>query len=83
DGNLIRDICSDAVDCTMVESINSMAQLLDIRTIAESVDGEAELEKLKAIGIDYAQGYYLGELVRIDDIGSLAPENRLIENQID
>ncbi|MGD8348186.1 MAG: EAL domain-containing protein [Gammaproteobacteria bacterium] len=83
DGNLVRDICSDAVDCTMVESINSMAQLLDIRTIAESVDGEAELEKLKAIGIDYAQGYYLGELVRIDDIGTLAPESRLIENQID
>jgi len=83
DGNLIRDICSDAVDCTMVESINSMAQLLDIRTIAESVDGEAELEKLKTIGIDYAQGYYLGEPVRIDDIGTLAPESRLIENQID
>jgi diguanylate cyclase (GGDEF)-like protein/PAS domain S-box-containing protein len=82
DGNLIRDICSDAVDCTMVESINSMAHLLDIRTIAESVDGEAELDRLKAIGIDYAQGYYFGELLRIDDIGSLDPESRLIENHV-
>jgi EAL domain-containing protein (putative c-di-GMP-specific phosphodiesterase class I) len=83
DGDLIRDICSDAVDCTMVESINTMAHLLDIRTIAESVDGEAELEKLKSIGIDYAQGYYLGQLVRIDDVGTLDPEGRLIENQVD
>ena len=82
DGNLIRDICSDAVDCTMVESINSMAHLLDIRTIAESVDGEAELDKLKSIGIDYAQGYYLGELSKIDDIGTLDPESRLIENHV-
>ena len=60
DGNLIRDICSDEIDFAMVESINSMAHLLDIKTIAESVDGEASIEKLKSIGIDYAQGYYLG-----------------------
>ena len=83
DGDLIRDICSDAVDCKMVESINSMAHLLDIKTVAESVDGEDELEKLKSIGIDYAQGYYLGQLLRIDDIGTLDAESRLIENQVD
>jgi diguanylate cyclase (GGDEF)-like protein len=70
DGNLIRDICTDEIDRTMVESINSMAHLLDIRTIAESVDGEATIEKLKSIGVDYAQGYYLGELTQLDEIGS-------------
>jgi len=82
DGSLIRDICSDAVDCTMVESINSMAHLLDIKTIAESVDSKEELDKLKAIGIDYAQGYYLGELISLDEIGTIAPEARLIEHQL-
>ena len=70
DGNLIRDINSDEIDRSMVESINSMAHLLEIRTIAESVDGEAAIETLKSIGIDYAQGYYLGELVKLDDLGS-------------
>jgi diguanylate cyclase (GGDEF)-like protein/PAS domain S-box-containing protein len=82
DGSLIRDICSDAVDSTMVESINSLAHLLDIKTIAESVDGREELEKVRAIGIDYAQGYYLGELTSLDDIGTIAPESRLIEHQL-
>jgi len=82
DGSLIRDICSDAVDCKMVESINSMAHLLDIKTIAESVDGRDELDMLKAIGVDYAQGYYLGELLSLDDIGTIAPESRLIEHQL-
>ncbi len=70
DGDLIRDICSDELDCSMVESINSMAHLLDIRTIAENVDNEAVIAKLKSIGLDYAQGYYLGDLVLLDDVGS-------------
>jgi len=82
DGNLIRNLCSDEIDCTMVESINAMAHLLDIKTIAESVDGEAALEKLKSIEIDYAQGYYLGDLVQLDEIGCTAPEHRLSEIQV-
>ena len=82
DGNLVRDICCDAVDCAMVESINTMAQLLDTKTIAESVDGEATLARLKSIGIDYAQGYYLGDLVPLEEIGSTTHDQRLTEIQV-
>jgi len=82
DGNLIRDICSDEIDFAMVESINSMAHLLDIKTIAESVDGEAGIAKLKSIGIDYAQGYYLGDLVKLDDIGNVAQDYGILEIQV-
>ncbi len=81
DGNLIRDINSDEIDRSMVESINSMAHLLEIRTIAESVDGEAAIEKLKSIGIDYAQGYYLGDLVKLDDLGSIESSIGITELQ--
>ena len=83
DGDLIRDIRSDEIDCAMVESINSMAHLLQIRTIAESVDGAAEVDKLKSIGVDYAQGYYLGELQRLDEIGDIRAQRRAIESQVD
>jgi EAL domain-containing protein (putative c-di-GMP-specific phosphodiesterase class I) len=82
DGNLIRDICSDEVDFAMVESINSMAHLLGIRTIAENVDGEASIEKLKSIGIDYAQGYYLGNLVKLDDLGNAAQDYSISEIKV-
>jgi EAL domain-containing protein (putative c-di-GMP-specific phosphodiesterase class I) len=66
----------------MVESINDMAHLLDIRTIAESVDGEATIEKLKSIGVDYAQGYYLGELAQLDEIGSADQDQSLSETPV-
>ena len=82
DGNLVRNICSDEVDRTMVKSINAMAHLLGIRTIAESVDDEAAIEQLKSIGVDYAQGYYLGDLVRLDEVGSTAKDRRLSEIQV-
>ncbi|MDH3631309.1 MAG: EAL domain-containing protein [Gammaproteobacteria bacterium] len=82
DGNLIRDICTDEIDHTMVESINSMAHLLDIRTIAECVDGEATFEKLKSIGVDYAQGFYLGELMGLDEIDSTDQDQSLSEIQV-
>jgi diguanylate cyclase (GGDEF)-like protein/PAS domain S-box-containing protein len=77
DGNLIRDICCDEVDFTMVGSIRAMAHLLDIKTIAESVDGEASIEKLRSIGIDYAQGYYLGNLIKLDEIGNAAEDHSI------
>ncbi len=82
DGSLVRDICIDEIDCAMVESIHSMAHLLDIQTIAESVDNDAAIEKLKSIGIDYAQGYYLGDLVRLDEISSNIRERGISETQV-
>ena len=69
DGNLVRDINRDQVDRAMVESIHAMAGLLKIRTIAENVDDENLVASLREIGLDYAQGYYLGELVEFEQLG--------------
>ena len=82
DGDLVRDIGSDAVDRSMVESINVMAHLLNIRTVAENVDDEKLVGILKQIEVDYAQGYFLGDLVPLDDIGSAASHPSLSESQV-
>lgn len=71
DGILIRDICDDAVDRGMVDSINTMAHLMDIKTIAECADSESVIHQLKELELDYAQGYYLGEPVSMDSFTSL------------
>jgi EAL domain-containing protein (putative c-di-GMP-specific phosphodiesterase class I) len=51
-----------------------MAHLLGIRTVAENVDNEALLLRLKSIGVDYAQGYHLGDLLSLDKLGSAVAE---------
>ena len=70
DGQLIRNISNDDIDLTMVTAINSMAQLLKIRTIAQNLDNQSLLERIRSIGIDCAQGYYLGYLQPLDSLGS-------------
>jgi len=61
DGSLIKNIISDPVDYAMVKSINDIAHLMQIQTIAESVENQATLDKLKEIQVDYVQGYWIAE----------------------
>jgi EAL domain-containing protein (putative c-di-GMP-specific phosphodiesterase class I) len=41
----------------MVESINHIGHVMRLRTLAEFVENDAVLDALRAIGVDYAQGY--------------------------
>ena len=60
DGQFVKDMVDDPVDCTMVEAIAGIAQVMGLRTVAESVESRAVLRLLGQIGIDYAQGYVVG-----------------------
>ncbi len=57
DGAFIRDLHRDNSDYMMVRSINEMAHLMGKRTIAEYVENDEILARLREIGIDYAQGF--------------------------
>ena len=57
DGRFVQDIAQDRFDLAIVQAIQQVAQVLGIKTIAESVETEPILERLRAIGVDYAQGY--------------------------
>ena len=45
----------------VVRAIVAMAQSLNMRTIAEGVETLAQLEILRQLGCDQAQGYYFGK----------------------
>jgi two-component system, chemotaxis family, CheB/CheR fusion protein len=59
DGHFVQDLPADPFDDAVVQAIQRIAVALGLRTIAESVESEAILERVKAIGIDFAQGYTL------------------------
>ncbi len=59
DGAFVRNIPDDATDMAMVSSINQVAHIMGIRTIAEYVETEAIRSALEGIGVDYGQGYAL------------------------
>lgn len=60
DGEFIRDLASDPLDRAIVESISRIAQLLGLTTVAEFVENEAILLEVRALGIDFVQGYGIG-----------------------
>ena len=76
DGSLVRDMAHDALDEAMVRAINEIGHVLGIATIAEFVESEAILEKLNALGVDYAQGYAIGRPAPIDAHLGLSPALR-------
>ncbi len=70
DGVFVKDMLQDPMDMAMVKSINEIGHVMGKRTIAEFVESEAILEKLRAIGVDYAQGYAIGRPQPIDSMPS-------------
>lgn len=60
DGAFVRDIATDPIDRAMVKSIHEVATVMGIHGIAEFVETPAVLERLREIGVEYAQGYAIG-----------------------
>lgn len=57
DGLFVVDIVQDEIDYAMVESINRIGHVMGKKTIAEFVENDQIRNKLKELGVDYAQGY--------------------------
>ncbi|MDQ7037863.1 MAG: bifunctional diguanylate cyclase/phosphodiesterase [Aquificota bacterium] len=64
EGEFIRSLVSSSVDRAFVLSITTMCNHLNIKTVAEFVEDETILKAVKDIGIDYAQGFYVGKPVQ-------------------
>ncbi len=61
DGTFVKEIANNHIDYAMVKSINEVGQVMGMKTIAEFVENDEILMKLRDIGIDYAQGYGVGK----------------------
>ena len=57
DGSFVRNIAINPTDYTMVDAINRVGHVMGIQTIAEFVENDAILEKLRELGVDFAQGF--------------------------
>ena len=61
DGSFIPGIKTDPEQWIFVEMINDMAKRLHVLTIAECVEDEDTLKKLRQIGVPLGQGFYFGK----------------------
>lgn len=69
DGSLVKFINKNENSKIIIKSIVQFSKLMNIQTIAEFVEDEEILNTLREVGVDYAQGYFIGK-----------PDPKLIEN---
>jgi EAL domain-containing protein (putative c-di-GMP-specific phosphodiesterase class I) len=65
DGGFVRNMTESPLDEFIVETINRLGHFLGMKTIAESVENEAVFNRLKELGVDYAQGYWIANPRRL------------------
>lgn len=57
DGSFVKNIESDSVDLAMTETINRIGHIMGKRVVAEYAENDKIIETLRAMGVDFAQGY--------------------------
>jgi len=68
DGQFIRDLLSDPLDDAAVRCFADVARLMGLKTVAEFVDNPEVLDRLRVIGVDFAQGYLIHRPGPIDSL---------------
>jgi len=66
DKSFVKDMAANHHDAVIVRSTVELGHNLGMKVIAEGVENQVVWDKLKALGCDSAQGYYMGRPVGAD-----------------
>lgn len=67
-GDFFKDFIHNPVNHAMAKSINEIAHILHIKTIAVHIDDNEKFNELINIGIDYAQGFVIAKPVSLNKL---------------
>ncbi|MEA3638449.1 MAG: EAL domain-containing protein [Lamprobacter sp.] len=73
DGSFIRDLERNLEDRIFVRATTEMAHRMGKKVIAEFVESEAILKVLYELGIDFAQGYFIGRPIPEPPVAEARP----------
>ena len=74
DGSFVRGLEQSPLAEAVVRSITDIAHVLDKRTIAEQAETTAQLDLLRGMGVDYAQGYVFARPQPIESFFAMPAE---------
>ena len=60
DGSFIANLAVDTVNQAMVGAMIELSRSLNFRIVAEQVEDQSSLDTVKEMGIDFAQGFFIG-----------------------
>ena len=68
DGSFVKDMTQDSIDKALVNAIKDISHSLGKTCVAEYVEDQETFELLEEIGVDYAQGYFIGKPISAPEI---------------
>jgi diguanylate cyclase (GGDEF)-like protein len=75
DQSFVRDIDRDQVKSAIVSAVVALSQAIGSKTVVEGVETVAQLEELRRLGCDEAQGFYFARPVSADSFDKLLAAN--------
>jgi EAL domain-containing protein (putative c-di-GMP-specific phosphodiesterase class I) len=78
DGSLVRDLETDELGRDLLRNIVELCRSMKLETIAEMIETEGVVTELKALGVEYGQGWLFGraEAEPRTQLASAAPVRR-------
>jgi EAL domain-containing protein (putative c-di-GMP-specific phosphodiesterase class I)/FixJ family two-component response regulator len=67
DRSFVSRLLADGADRLLVDSVITLAKRLGLRTVAEGIETEAQLEILKQLGCELGQGYLFAKPMPIEE----------------
>jgi EAL domain-containing protein (putative c-di-GMP-specific phosphodiesterase class I) len=58
DGSFVEGVPGDADSCAIVHAVLAVARHFRLQVIAEGIETATQVEYLRTVGCEYAQGYY-------------------------
>jgi diguanylate cyclase (GGDEF)-like protein len=68
DGSFVRDLASNKVSQSVVAAISEVARVMELETVAEFVQDDDSLSLLRELGVDWGQGYLLGQPASLEQV---------------
>lgn len=78
DGRFTKDLQTNPVTQEIVRAINQVAHAAGKKTVAEFVDEQVKLDMLRAMGVDYAQGWLFSPAVAPEEFLKLLDPPRAL-----
>lgn len=76
DGSFVSDMVNNNIDHAMVAAINEVGHIMGIKTIAEYVENDQIIKKLRNIDVDYGQGYGIEQPKPINEVLSFSNDKK-------
>ena len=64
----VTEINEDKTDAAICKALIDMSHSLDIEVVAEGIENESALMKLKELNCDYAQGFLISKGIPADKV---------------